>query len=300
MEAARAPSGHVFRVERARGPVWYAKYRLPDGRQVQKKIGPAWTERGRPPAGYFTKRTAEAWLRDVLDEARRGTLSGGANWRRRSQMRQPSGCGSWNATANASRRRSRTIGRRSSLTCCRRSGAADRDDHRPMTSSAGAPRSRTVEPQQEQAADQLHGIFRRAQTVYGLALNPLARVEKHPQRRSSDIEVFSPEEVWALVRAASSEQDAAVFDGCVHRLAARRAARAALARRRLRWRHDPGEGELRGRRADDAEVGQGPGGADGARRRVSASLNSGEREHWSARTTWSSPATPAATSTARR
>ena len=34
-----------------RGPCWYAKYRLPDGRQVQKKLGPAWTERGRPPAG---------------------------------------------------------------------------------------------------------------------------------------------------------------------------------------------------------------------------------------------------------
>ena len=66
----------MFRVERARGPVWYAKYRLPDGRQVQKKLGPAWTERGRPPNGYFTKRTAEAWLRDVLDEARRGTLAG--------------------------------------------------------------------------------------------------------------------------------------------------------------------------------------------------------------------------------
>ena len=43
----RPPSGHVFRVERERGPQWYAKYRLPDGRQVQKKIGPAWTERGR-------------------------------------------------------------------------------------------------------------------------------------------------------------------------------------------------------------------------------------------------------------
>ena len=48
--------GHIFRVERARGPVWDAKYRLPDGRQVQKKIGPAWTERGRPAAGHFTKR----------------------------------------------------------------------------------------------------------------------------------------------------------------------------------------------------------------------------------------------------
>ena len=35
---------------------------------MQKKIGPAWTSRGRPADGYFTKRTAEAWLRDVLDQ----------------------------------------------------------------------------------------------------------------------------------------------------------------------------------------------------------------------------------------
>jgi Phage integrase, N-terminal SAM-like domain len=72
----RVPTGHVFRVERSRGPCWYAKYRLPDGRQVQKKLGPAWTERGRPPAGYLTKRLAEDWLRTTLDEARRGTLPG--------------------------------------------------------------------------------------------------------------------------------------------------------------------------------------------------------------------------------
>jgi hypothetical protein len=72
----RLPTRHAFRVERAGGPAWYAKYRLPDGRQVQKKLGPAWTERDRPPAGYFTKRLAEAWLREILDEARRGTLPG--------------------------------------------------------------------------------------------------------------------------------------------------------------------------------------------------------------------------------
>jgi hypothetical protein len=72
----RPPTGHVFRVERARGPVWYAKYRLPDGRQVQKKIGPAWTGRGRPPNGYLTKRLAEDWLREVLDEARHDTVPG--------------------------------------------------------------------------------------------------------------------------------------------------------------------------------------------------------------------------------
>jgi len=58
------------------GRCGYAKYRLPDGHQVQKKLGPAWTERGRPPAGYFTKRTSETWLSDVLDRARRWTLPG--------------------------------------------------------------------------------------------------------------------------------------------------------------------------------------------------------------------------------
>jgi integrase len=73
--AGRPPSGHVFRVERARGPVWYAKYRLPDGRQVQEKIGPAWSERGRPATGYFTKRLADDWLRDLLHELRHGTLA---------------------------------------------------------------------------------------------------------------------------------------------------------------------------------------------------------------------------------
>jgi integrase len=36
-------------------------------------------------------------------------------------------------------------------------------------------------------------------------------VEKPPQRRSGDIEVFGPEEVWALVRAAATEQDGAMF-----------------------------------------------------------------------------------------
>lgn len=47
--------------------------------------------------------------------------------------------------------------------------------------------------------------------MYGLDANPLARVEKHPQRSSGDIEVLAPEEVWALVRAASSDMDGAIY-----------------------------------------------------------------------------------------
>jgi hypothetical protein len=69
-------SGHVFRRQGARGDVWYAKYRVPGGQQVKRRIGPAWTARGRPAPGFFTKRTAEAWLSEVLEQARRGELAG--------------------------------------------------------------------------------------------------------------------------------------------------------------------------------------------------------------------------------
>jgi hypothetical protein len=57
----------------------------------------------------------------------------------------------------------------------------------------------------------MHGIFVRARKVWDLPANPVADVEKPPLERSGDLQVFSPEEVWALVRAAASEQDGALF-----------------------------------------------------------------------------------------
>jgi integrase len=57
----------------------------------------------------------------------------------------------------------------------------------------------------------LNGVFVRARRAYKLGYNPMADVEKPRQRSSTAIEVFAPEEVWALVRAADSEQDAAIF-----------------------------------------------------------------------------------------
>jgi integrase len=57
----------------------------------------------------------------------------------------------------------------------------------------------------------MHGIFQRARKVWGLPANPVTDVERPPLSSSGDIEVFSPEEVWSLVRAAGSEQDAAIF-----------------------------------------------------------------------------------------
>lgn len=39
-------------------------------------MGPAWTERGRPGQGIYTRQTAKAYLDPVLAEARRGELPG--------------------------------------------------------------------------------------------------------------------------------------------------------------------------------------------------------------------------------
>jgi integrase len=44
------------------------RYRLPNGRNSRKVLGPAWTKRGRPPAGYYTLATAEAAARALLAE----------------------------------------------------------------------------------------------------------------------------------------------------------------------------------------------------------------------------------------
>lgn len=47
--------------------------------------------------------------------------------------------------------------------------------------------------------------------VWGLPRNPAAEVERPRYRISDDLDAFSPEEVHALVRAAASEQDSAMF-----------------------------------------------------------------------------------------
>jgi integrase len=166
---------------------------------------------GRPPAGYFTKRTADGWLRDRLDEARRGglpdsTRSGAtfaeaaAEWLRyieHDRKRKPS-----TVEGYASIVRTQLLPTFGSIAIESITPAAI---ERWLGSLEQASSSRT------KSLVLLHGIFQRARKVWGLAVNPVADVEKPPLERSGDIEVFSPEEVWALVRAAGSERDGALY-----------------------------------------------------------------------------------------
>jgi len=68
--------GHVSVRKGKRGDVFYAKYRLPDGHQVQQRLGPAWSTPGRPPSGFYTRRTAELALAAIITDARRAMLPG--------------------------------------------------------------------------------------------------------------------------------------------------------------------------------------------------------------------------------
>ncbi len=219
MSAVRPPTGHVFRVERKRGPQWYAKFRLPDGRQLQKRIGPAWIGRGRPPAGYFTKRLAEDWLRRTLDEARRGTLPGMVR----------SGATFADAAAEYLRYVAEDRGRKASTVGDYRSiiqvhllpefSETPLEDITPSAIEALqarlAKRVHRGRPITARTRNKilivLHGILARAKKVWGLPTNPAGEIERHPDRSSGDIDVFSPEEVHALLRSAADERDAAIY-----------------------------------------------------------------------------------------
>jgi integrase len=210
----RPVSGHVFRVERKRGPVWFAKYRLPDGRQVQKKLGPAWTRRGRPATGYFTKALAQEWLDSTLAEARRGELAGmvrtgttfaeaAAEWlvySERDRAVKPSTLAGYTVEVNVLNREfgdkpieefTPEFFERWKGDFAARRGLANRTLQKYLVA--------------------LHSIFKRAMKVHGLPRNPLTTVERPRLRRRAGIDVFSRDEIMALVAAAANDQDGVLY-----------------------------------------------------------------------------------------
>lgn len=217
MSEISRPTGHVFRIDRKRGPAWYAKYRLADGRQVQRKLGPAWTGRGRPAAGYFTKRLAEDWMRDTLDAARRGTLPGAvrtgatfadaaAEWLRyveHDRDVKPSTLSDYRSVA------ARLVGEFGGLAI--EEVSAQRVEE--WRARLGAGRVRPLSNRtRNKSLTILGGIMERARKLYGLRSNPVRDVEKLRERYdATSFAFYSPEEVHALVRAAASEQDGALF-----------------------------------------------------------------------------------------
>jgi integrase len=206
-------SGHVYLKSGPRGASWYYRARLP--REVRKRLGPAWSGKGRPPAGYYTQKTAEAKLQEVLADARRGTLASAvttgvtfsdaaAEWLRyveQDRKRKPSTIADYNGVLEHALKPEFGTLRLEALTTERI------DEYRARLVEEGRLSARTI----NKHLVIVHGVLRRAMRVYGLQSNPAALVDRQPLRRSGVFDVLSPAEVEALARAAESEQDAAIF-----------------------------------------------------------------------------------------
>ena len=194
LQSTHAVSGHVFCVERKRGPQWYVKYRAGD-KQVQKRLGPAWPDSGHPPSGYYTKKTAQAALEEILTDARRSTLpgvtGGGATvreaaeeWLRHSE---------WERGVKAS-----TLSEYRSVVDAHivpRFGdqsietVAAREVEAWAAELLASGRSRRTV---NKILTMLHGVFERARRVWNLPSNPVADVARRPERYSGDLDFFSP------------------------------------------------------------------------------------------------------------
>jgi integrase len=209
-------TGHVYIVKRKRGDHWYIKYRRPDGRQIQKKLGPAWIGNGRPPAGYFTSRTAEEALQAILTDLRRGIGASDAT----------------GATfADAATEYLRYVEH------VRQIGTVTVKDYRGVINrylipAFGSKPIDTITPDmidvykenlitEDRLSNRvivrhltvLHGVFKRAGRVWGLERHPASAdlVERPKVVYTGEYRAYEPEEVELLAAHAHDAQDAAIF-----------------------------------------------------------------------------------------
>lgn len=214
-EPAARVSGHVRLVRQKRGSSWYVKFRLPDGRQVQRKLGPAWTERGRPPEGFFTRRLALEALQTVLTDARRGGIAEASRGSRTPFREAAEDWFRW-LRDDRKRKASTLAGYRSLLDSAllpefgdlplERVSERRIDTYRARLVAEGVLSARSI----NKRLVALHSILRRAQRVYGLSRNAAALVERQPLKSTREVRVYSPEDIEALARACADEQDAAL------------------------------------------------------------------------------------------
>lgn len=220
------PSGHIQIVERASGRRWHALWRDADGRH-QRVLGPAWVKDGgkrtprgaviwraadgpKPDPSHLSPADAEDLLRTILVAApRRPTRARPGSGTRFMDVAED-----WMLHGERKRGLKRGTLRdyRYTLRTHLLPGFGDQEisaiTRRDIEQwHAQYPRSRTA----EKVLVVLGAIMRYAQRRDLIAANPVEKVERHPVRYSGDYDVYSREEIDALVRAAADDQDAAIF-----------------------------------------------------------------------------------------
>ncbi len=223
-------TGHVQVVERAGGRRYYALWRDADGRH-KKLLGPAWVKRhgttargatkwraadGSKPDGYLTPADAEGRLAELLAASpREPTIA-----KQHRGKTFDEACAEWLRYLEFDRQRARsTLGdyRRSVNSYLLPELGADTPVARITTAKIDALRERLLAQRGlshrsvQKIMVLLHGILKRAKRKGWVAVNASEEAERVTVKRSGDFTVLTPEEVHAVVRAAKSEQDAAIF-----------------------------------------------------------------------------------------
>jgi integrase len=198
---------------RAKGPMWLMKFRLPDGTESQTILGPAWVKRnpedakgwlprrGRPPESVLTEDAARSALRAFLDQQTNRTPPERVTVERcvdafladcEERGRSPNTLRTYRQIA--AEVKARWEGWR----------VVDVDydeleDYRDELAARGLAGSTL-----NQRRAVLSGIFRRARRDFRVNVDPMDGFERADVKDSGDLDVYSVEEVWALVRAAGS------------------------------------------------------------------------------------------------
>lgn len=211
-------SGHVKLAKRKRGDVFYLKYRTPSGKQVEKRLGPAWSGRSRPPAGSYTRKMAEEELAAVLTDVRRGEVSDPGE--RTSATFRDAAAEYLRFVGDVRQIDAGTLAdyrgvidgylleefgdlRLDAIT------ADDIDAYKEARLKDGKLSNRTI----VRHLTVLHGIFKRAKRVWGLKDNPASAdlVERPRVVYTGEFDTFDRDEIEQLVAAASNPQDAVLY-----------------------------------------------------------------------------------------
>lgn len=201
-------TGYVREIQRRDGPVLYAKLKLADGSQPQRRLGKLWTKRTRPPDGYLTRGMAEARLAAILagDDAlvnvapSHVTLQKAVEhwlaWLEHERGRKASTLKDYRQVADYY-----LLPAFGAQTPIENINTADIDGFRRRLFDDGKGR-RTI----QKTLVLLHGLMEFSHRRGWVVTNPATMAEKITIRPATDFNILSVEQVHAVARAAASEQ----------------------------------------------------------------------------------------------
>jgi integrase len=214
VQTALPASGHVFRRAGKARTVWVAKWR-DDAGQHKRVLGRAWDEKGPPPAGHLRAKDADAALHAILTDARRGQIEQARTGLTFAALAQE-----WLAFGIRERdwKPSTLSDNRSSLNAYLLPEFGQRQIEKIDADRIEHWRNSLLEDRDlsRRTVNKLHvvlgAVLERACAVHGLASNPAREVKKLRERYDPNVyDFFSPDEIAELIKAAASDQDAAIF-----------------------------------------------------------------------------------------